>query len=269
VKQARSIMTIRLGAVGHLDSRPLTYGLDRQGDRFSVRFDVPSRCATLLHEKAVDVGLIPAIEYLQSSSYLLVPDVAIASMGPMPSVALFSPVPTAAIRSIAIDSGSRGAAALLLVLCAQWFDIEPKLLTLPPDLPSMLKRCDAALLIGDTALFTDHDVLGLERIDLAKEWMDMTGLPFVHALWAGRPGALSADGVAALRAARDEGQAHADEIVQASVGGDDDKTRRALECIRENASYRLGEPELAGLRKFLGLAVELRIAPHPPRLQFF
>jgi chorismate dehydratase len=262
-------MTIRLGAAGHLDSLPLTYGLDRQEDRFSIRFDVPSRCASLLHEKAVDVGLIPAIEYLQSASYRIVPGVAIASKGPMASVGLFSPVPTAAIRSVAIDSASRGAAALLRVLCAQWFDIEPKLLTLPADLPSMLKRCDAALVIGDPALFTDDDALGLERVDLSGEWTDMTGLPFVHAVWAGRPGALTADGVAALQAARDEGEAHVDEIVQASVGADDEKGRRALECLREQASYRLGEPELAGLRKFLELASELRVAANPPRVEFF
>ena len=160
------IMTIRLGAVSSLDARPLVHGLDAQGDRFSIRFDVPSKCATFLHEKAIDVGLIPPIEYLHSPRYQIVPGVAMASEGEAASVALFSPLPTTAIRSIAIDSGLRTSAALLRVLCAEWFDIEPKLLTLPPDLPSMLKRCDAALLTGDAAFFTDHDALGLEKVDL-------------------------------------------------------------------------------------------------------
>ena len=31
----------------------------------TLRYDVPSRCAALLHERAIDVGLIPSIEYLR------------------------------------------------------------------------------------------------------------------------------------------------------------------------------------------------------------
>ena len=56
--------TVRIGAVEYLNSRPHVYGLDRS-PRFQVRFDVPSKCADLLHEGAVDLGLIPSIEYLR------------------------------------------------------------------------------------------------------------------------------------------------------------------------------------------------------------
>jgi chorismate dehydratase len=262
-------MTIRLGAISHLEARPLVYGLDQRQDRFSIRFDVPSKCAALLHEKAIDVGLIPSIEYLHSPNYRIVPGVAIASHGAMASVALFSPLPTAAIRSIAIDSGARTASALLRILCAQAFDIEPKLLTLPPDLPSMLKRCDAALLVGDAALFTDHDALGLEKVDLGEQWTELTGLPFVHAVWTGRLGALSPDDVTALSEARDAGQAHADDVLRACFGDDDDKARRGAAFLRENVSYALGEPEMVGLRKFLDLAAEVRIAANAVQLQFY
>src|SRR5262249_30488094 len=53
---------VRLGAVGYLNARPLVYGLDASAE-FDLRFDVPSKCAELLHEGAIDVGLIPSIEY--------------------------------------------------------------------------------------------------------------------------------------------------------------------------------------------------------------
>ena len=56
--------TVRIGAVEYLNSRPHVYGLDRS-PRFQVRFDVPSKCADLLHDGAVDLGLIPSIEYLR------------------------------------------------------------------------------------------------------------------------------------------------------------------------------------------------------------
>ena len=39
------------------------------------------------------------------------------------------------------------------------------------------------------------------KIDLGAEWTRLTGLPFVWAFWAGRPGAIDAAGVAALQAA--------------------------------------------------------------------
>ena len=51
----------RLGAVDYLNARPLVYGLERQTHLFSVRFDVPSRCAALLHEGSIDAGMIPSI----------------------------------------------------------------------------------------------------------------------------------------------------------------------------------------------------------------
>ena len=262
-------MTIRLGAFNHLVGQPLVHGLDRQPERFSIQLDVPSKCATWLHEKAIDVGLIPSIEYLQSPKYRIVPGVAISSDGVSASATVFSPRPVAAIRSVAIDSGSRSSAALLRILCAQWFDIEPKLLALPPDLPTMLKRCDAALLIGDAALFTDHDALGLERTDLGAEWTVMTGLPFVHAVWAGRSGSLSADDVRALTEARDAGRAHGDDIARAWVGDDEEKAQRGSDYLRQNVSFELGERERAGLLKFLEMAVELRIAASPAQVQFF
>ena len=55
---------VRLGAVDYLNARPLVYGLElRHG--FALQFDPPSKCAALLHEGSIDVGMIPSIEYLR------------------------------------------------------------------------------------------------------------------------------------------------------------------------------------------------------------
>ena len=128
---------------------------------------MPAQCAELLHANEVDLGLIPSIEY-PGHDYRIVPGVSIASDGPVASVAIFSKVPTEDIRSIALDTSSRTSVALLRVLCARWFEIEPRLVSMPPDLGRMLGECDAALVIGDNALFTDHEALGLEKVDWAK-----------------------------------------------------------------------------------------------------
>src|SRR3954470_4583516 len=109
---------VRLGAVSYLNTGPLVEGLERLPEQFQIRFDVPSRCAALLHDAQVDLGLIPSIEYLQHSDYRIVPGVAIVSGGPVASVVLFSSKPVREIRSVALDSSSRTSVALLRILCS-------------------------------------------------------------------------------------------------------------------------------------------------------
>ena len=99
-----------------------------------------------------------------------------------------------------VDTSSRTSAGLLQVLCAETLGIDPEFVPMPPDAEAMLARCDAALIIGDPALYLDHAARGLRKIDLGDEWTRLTRLPFVWAFWAGRPGALSREAVAALTA---------------------------------------------------------------------
>jgi chorismate dehydratase len=256
---------IRLGAVSYLNTRPLVHGLEHRGNRFALRFDVPARCAELLHAGDVDLGLIPSIEY-PGHDYRIVPGVSIASDGPVASVALFSKVPRADIRSIALDTSSRTSVALLRVLCARWFEIAPAFAGMQPDLGAMIARYDAALVIGDIALFADYEALGLEKIDLGEQWTEMTGLPFVYAFWAGRPGIAGPAEIAALQRARDAGLDRTAAIGRQSFPDSPEKAVRADLYLRENVKYALGEAETAGLRRFYELAAEigiLRLAEAP------
>ncbi|MBI4486456.1 MAG: menaquinone biosynthesis protein, partial [Acidobacteria bacterium] len=98
---------------------------------------------------------IPSIEYLRGGPYRVVPDLAIASRGPVASVALFTTRPMADVRSIAVDTSSRTSIALVRVLCARVYKIAPAIEMRRPDLHGMLEQCDAALIIGDRALFLD------------------------------------------------------------------------------------------------------------------
>jgi chorismate dehydratase len=259
---------IRLGAVSYLNTRPLVCGLDQQTDRFDLRFDVPAKCAELLHANEVDLGLIPSIEY-PGHDYRIVPGVSIASDGPIASVAIFSKMPTDGIRSIALDTSSRTSIALLRVLCSRWFEIEPRLASMPPDLGPMLRECDAALVIGDNALFTEHEAMGLEKVDLGEEWTGMTGLPFVYAFWAGRPGVAGPEETAALQQARDKGVTATGTIGRQSFPDSPEKAARADLYLRENVKYALGEQEVAGLRRFYEMAAEIGVLPSADVPRFY
>ena len=178
---------VRLGAVGYLNARPLTFGLDKS-PRFDLRYDVPSQCAELLHDGAIDVGMIPSIEYLRRPGYKIVPDLAIASRGPVASVLLFTSRPIDDVRSIAMDTSSRTSVALVRVLCARKFGITPALEPLGPDLPAMLARCDAALVIGDNALLADAGRASLRRPDRRRRGVDRDDRPPVCLGVLGRSG---------------------------------------------------------------------------------
>jgi chorismate dehydratase len=258
---------LRLGAVSYLNTKPLVYGLDPH--QFDVRFDVPSQCATLLHDGQVDLGLIPAIEYLRGQDYHIVPGVSIASDGPVATVAVFTRSPMSQVKSLALDVSSRTSVALTRVLCAKHWKIAPSFVPAAPDLDAMLSRADAALVIGDPAFAIDPVRRGVTKIDLGIEWQAMTGLPFVYAMWVGRRGAASVGQCRALQQARDQGLAHLPAIAREVAGGDAAVERRALEYLRDNLQYGLGPPEAAGLRRFHELASEIGLVPGLQPLRFY
>jgi chorismate dehydratase len=297
---------VRLGAVGYLNARPHVFGLERM-PRFDLRFDVPSQCAALLHGAEIDVGLIPSIEYLHGS-YAIVPDVAIASRGPVSSVTLYTTRPLAEVRSIALDTSSRTSVALTRILCARAFQIQPRFEPHGPDLESMLAHNDAALIIGDQALFADASHLAvhsrqptalhepststphrssdgqlptggqlstvncqlpIETIDLGDVWTRMTGLPFVYAFWAGRPEVLTRDDVLALQQARDAGVERIDEIVRQYFPGEPARQEIGVRYLRDNIKYHLGPEERAGLELFYRYAADAHVVASTRELRFF
>jgi chorismate dehydratase len=250
---------VRLGAVGYLNARPLVCGLDRS-PRFALRYDVPSECARLLHAGEIDLGLIPSIEYLRGDSYRIVPDVAIASRGPVASVALFTTRPISEVRSIVMDTSSRTSVALVRVLCARLFKIEPAIEGHSPDLNAMLDRGDAALIIGDKALVWDPGVeREIQKIDLGEAWTSLSGLPFVWAFWAGPAGVVTADDVSALQKAREAGVEQSDTIGREYFRDVPQHRELGARYLRDNIKYYLGAEERAGLELFYRYAAEIGV----------
>jgi chorismate dehydratase len=264
----RARQPLRIGAVGYLNARPLTWALDRDPSRWRVRYDVPSVCATLLHAGEIDLGLVPSVEYLRSD-YRMIPGVGVGSRGAIASVALYTTRPVADVRSIALDTSSRTSVALIQVLCQHHFRIRPRFVTHVPELETMVRAADAALLIGDPAFDAEHEALGLQKVDLGEEWTRMTGLPFIYAAWTGRPGVANPSDVAALQDAQAEG-VRASEAIAAEYGrGDARRTARAAAYLRDNVKYGIGPDEAKGLQLFLDYAADLGLAAARRRLEFF
>jgi chorismate dehydratase len=265
---------VRLGAVDYLNVRPLVHGI-AQDPSFALRFDPPSLCATLLHEAEIDLGMIPTIAYQHREGYRVVPGAAIGSEGPVASVALFTRIPVKKITRIAADTSSNTSVALLRILCRERFGIAPELVPMAPDLAAMTHAEEAALLIGDPALFAPHEAMGLEKVDLGSEWTAMTGLPFIWAFWAGREGAIDPPGVLRLQQARRAGEAASDRIAEAYATGYAQRTGIAADVelakryLKDNIKYDFGEREVAAVERFHALALEAGVVTRAEPIRFF
>jgi chorismate dehydratase len=259
---------IRVGAVNYLNTKPLICDLEELAPEAELVLDVPSRLADLLAAGRLDVGLIPVIEYFRAGCYSIVPGISIASRGPVLSVTLFSRVPWAGVRRVALDAGSRTSAALTQVLLRHRHGIRPDIVPLPLDRGAEDVDADAVLLIGDRAMRACLPGFDF-AFDLGQEWADWTGLPFVYAVWAVRPD-VDLGGVAeALVEAKRRGLARAGAIAQQEaprLGLDAGLCRRYLTNILH---FDLGPRELAGLRRYYQLACEAGLARGGVHLELY
>jgi chorismate dehydratase len=260
---------VRLGAVSYLNVRPLVHGLEQRSDLVSLRFDVPSVCARLLDAGDIDLGMVPSITYLDRPGDRIVPGVCIGSEGPVASVAIFSRVPIREVRTLALDTSSRTSAILTRIVCARVFGITPTFVPHAPEPRAMLAAADAALLIGDPALFVDERALDAQKIDLGAAWTDMTGLPFVWAFWSGRPGAASPAVVSVLRDSARAGMAASDAIADEYCAGDPARQAIARRYLRENLRFELDTRALEGLATYYREAAALGVVPAVQSPQFF
>ena len=259
---------VRIGAVNYLNTRPLVYNLERLAPKAQLSLDLPSRLADRLAEGALDVALIPVIEYFRGDGYTIVPNIAIATRGPALSVTLFSRVPWAQICRVALDEGSRTSAALTQILLRDRHGLTPQLQPLPTSATAEESDADAVLLIGDRAM---KSCLPGYRFayDLGQEWHDWTGLSFVYAFWAVRAGADLGGVEKALEESKRQGLAHVGEIAAAEapkLGLDAGYCRRYLETV---IRFNLGPREVDGLQRFYDLASELGLAPAGGELRFY
>lgn len=253
---------LRLGVVSYLNAEPLVFGLEKDLG-FELLRDVPSRVAARLHAGDIHLGMIPSIEYARGD-YAVVPGVAITSRGPVRSVRLLLRRPLEQVERVALDASSRTSQALARILLHDK-GRDPEYVEMAPEPARMLAEADAALLIGDPALFLD---LPGEAMDLGEEWTRLTGLPFVYAFWAGRPGVVDADGVRRLQEAQRQGVALLDRIAARYNGLGAGQAARSESYLRNNIVYRLGDDERAGLTEFYRRAFALGLIPRLPELRF-
>src|SRR5947209_13865977 len=180
---------------------------------FDLDFQIPSVCADQLASGAADIGIIPSFE-LTRQDLEIIPGTGIACHGAVRSILLISRRPAGDIRSLALDSSSRTSVELVRVILERRYGVAaPQCISHAPDLNTMLSFADAALIIGDPALHIDPASLPCYVYDLGAEWLELTGLPMVFAVWAARKGTVTPELVAAFQESCRYGLDRMEEIV--------------------------------------------------------
>lgn len=242
----------RICAVSYLNTAPLVWGLlhGPQRGAAELSFAVPSECARRVVAGEADLGIVPVVEMdrhgLQPFSELC-----IACRGPVRSILLFARRPWAEVETLAADTGSRTSVELARIVLGERFGVRPRIHAAAPQLDGMLASADAALLIGDAALSVEPRSTGLAWLDLGREWMELTGLPMVFAVWAGhaRP---HLDGAAAiLEGSFSYGEANLDAIIKSEAASRGFPAELVKRYFERNVTFRLEAPERAGLETFL------------------
>ena len=225
-------------------------------DVFDLRFALPAKCADELRSGEADLGIVPVIEMArQKLDYF--PNIGISSIGPVRSILLVSKVPFREIKTLATDAGSRTSVMLSRIILAEKFGVAPKLLSQPPELAAMLGSADAALLIGDAALYVDPTQLPFETLDLGAEWTTLTGLPMVFAVWSGRKEVVREPYGNALAESCRYGLAHLDEIVPLEAAARKMPEPLVNRYLHEFIKFEFGPKHAEGLAEYLKRALAL------------
>lgn len=252
-----------LTAVSYLNTKPFLYGLFQHeiGRNLSISLDIPSVCAQKLVSGEADLGLVPVAIIPTLPSPHIISDFCIGAEGQVATVCIFSDVPLQQIERLYLDFHSRTLVALTKILIRDHWHIAPQLVADAPTHEGwqQIGGTTAALVIGDKAI-------GLEKkfkytYDLAEEWRNFTGLPFVFAAWVSNQ-PLPTDFLRDFNAALALGLAHIPELTALMPDSLNQKNGFNLEkYFREHISYDLNPSKKTALQLFLdamGEKIELQ-----------
>jgi chorismate dehydratase len=238
----QSLAPFRVGSVKYLNAVPLTRGLEEQ-----IIYATPAKLAEMLQRDELDAALVSVVEVLFHDRYDILDGIAIASLGEVKSVLLAHRKPLEEVQEVYCDAASLTGIQLLRVLLAER-GLKPRFKALPSYDFSQLP--DYAMVIGDPALDLALSPHTHELWDLGAAWYELTGLPFVYAVWALRRGLKNDSLRRQLREAKDFGLDTLDSIIRSRTEYDYEFRQ---DYLGWHIHFHLGTDEKRGLAKFIQL----------------
>jgi chorismate dehydratase len=242
---------LRVGRIPYLNCEPFFHRLEE----VELVDLIPRRLGEAMAAGRLDAGPLSLMDYLRIEPDLTPLPYGIGCPTGARSVLVFSDRPLSALDGarVGITGETSTSVELLRVLLALRYEIAPA------GWVGAEEPCDAVLLIGDQAIRRLAGGPSARHVtDLAVEWRDWTGLPFVFARWAVAsrvPARARGAFERALDAALDLGMAALPEIAarRADLGW----TAAEVESYLRNFAFRLGPDEEKGAAEFVRLRSQL------------
>jgi len=259
---------LRVGAVSYLNTLPLVYGMEHGvgAKRVDLSYATPSVLATRMTRGELDVALLPVIELARIAQLEIVPGLGITTHGACRSVLLVSRRPADQIETLALDADSRTSNVLCRVLLSNVWRRRPRCVDGAADLETVLQQADAAVRIGDKALFEPLP-RDAHVYDLGEIWTRETKLPFVFAAWTARAGVIQHDFYRLLHESRRRGSLAIDAIAEAYRWRGEARPEVAREYLTHNIRFRLGADELRAMKLFFRAAEEQGLIEAAPQIR--
>jgi chorismate dehydratase len=180
---------IRVGRIGYSNILPVYHFLDQEEGSHLFEFvpAVPTQLNEMLAKGDVVAGPISAFSYAEhADQYYAMSDLSVSSRGPVGSIFLFAKRPMDDLngKTVALTSTSASSVNLLKILLQEYCGVTPVYKTQPPHLHQMMESAEAALLIGDDALYWSLQDHPYTVYDLGAEWHRRTGHSMTFAIWA-------------------------------------------------------------------------------------
>ncbi len=176
---------IRISAVKYANTYPFIYGLQECGfeRKADIVTDHPADCAEKLIDGRADIGLIPVASLPAIKDSSIISNYCLGANGKVRTVMLLSNCRFEDIETINLDYRSRSSVNLSKVLAKKSWKREFKWKGTSERFDFVnIGKNEAVVLIGDQCF--EYENRYRYRTDLAEEWKNFTGLPFVFACWA-------------------------------------------------------------------------------------
>jgi chorismate dehydratase len=260
----KSANLAKLGQINYVNSLPITLPIEK--GLISVKAEIHSGTPQELNYRyangSLDLGAMSTFFYLKNGNLSLIPQLSIASKGPVGSVLFFCKRPLHSIKRLRVAATSASATSIMLLalMLREEFQMEADFdYTGAPDL--LAPDVESALVIGDQALRVDGQWSKLsERIDLGEWWTSRFHSPMVFAVWAARSpwqalnSRASAEIAQNLRNALEIGLGEAFPQVITEAKSRTGLTASRLErYFREELDYCFTDSHMAGLNRYKSL----------------
>ena len=271
---ARTAVRHRVGCVSYLNAKPLIDGLDAEPG-VAVRSDVPARLLADLEAGEVDLALCPVIDYFASTTPLvLVPVGGIGCEGPTLTVRLYSRTPIDQITALHADTDSHTSVALAQVLLTKLFGVRPRIIDYHARECVAEGKIDEApqamLLIGDKVVTgSPLAVQYPHQLDLGEGWHELTGLPFVFAMWMAKQGTDLGNLPQRLGTRLDANLPERLLIAERYAEAHGWPGELAEHYLVDVLRYRVGRLELEAVTRFGRMASELGLVKMPGELRLY